>query len=96
MFIVTLKYKKPLSEVDRFVEAHRTYLDACFKEDYFLAAGPTNPRSGGVILTRELARPALDALLQEDPFYREGVADFEVVEFEPMKCSAAMAAALGK
>ena len=96
MFIVMLKYKKPVTQVDEVVAAHRAFLDEGYKKDYFLASGPLNPRNGGVILTRALPRTTLDAVLQNDPFYREGIADYEVIEFDPVKCTAGMAAALAK
>ena len=41
-------------------------------------------RTGGVILALAPSRAALDAILEEDPFHREGIADYEVVEFLPM------------
>ncbi|AMO50128.1 Uncharacterized conserved protein YciI, contains a putative active-site phosphohistidine [Kosakonia oryzendophytica] len=96
MFIVMLKYKTSLNQVDDVVAAHRAFLDEGYEKNYFLASGPMNPRSGGVILTRALPRTTLDAVLQNDPFYREGIADYEVVEFDPVKCTAGMTAALAK
>ena len=50
MFIAILTYKKPLSEVDRFLAAHRKYLANHYADGDFIASGPQNPRVGGVIM----------------------------------------------
>ena len=41
------------------------------------------PRSGGVILARNVSRDALTALLAEDPFSQRGLAEYRIVEFAP-------------
>jgi hypothetical protein len=38
------------------------------------------PRTGGLLLS-QADRATLDACLAQDPFYTNGVADFEVMEF---------------
>jgi hypothetical protein len=48
-----------------------------------------------VILANVASREALDAVLEEDPFYREGVAQYQVIEFTPTKHAPAMAALIG-
>ena len=74
MFIVLLTYKLPLAEVERHLAAHREYLDRQYAAGTFLCSGPQNPRTGGVILCRA-----------EDPFRIHGVADYEIIEFSPVK-----------
>ena len=79
MFIVLLTYKLPLAEVERHLAAHREYLDRQYAAGTFLCSGPQNPRTGGVILCRAADRAA------EDPFRIHGVADYEIIEFSPVK-----------
>ena len=81
MFIVLLTYKLPLAEVERHLAAHREYLDRQYAAGTFLCSGPQNPRTGGVILYRA----AVEALTAEDPFRIHGVADYEIIEFSPVK-----------
>ncbi|MBY0413759.1 MAG: YciI family protein, partial [Bdellovibrionales bacterium] len=69
MFIIELTYKKAMSEADKFLEAHRTFLDLQYAKGIFIASGPKNPRDGGIILAREMARSELDEILKDDPFY---------------------------
>jgi len=85
MFIVLLHYVQPLSAIDSFIEEHRDFLDRHFRAGHFVLSGPQVPRIGGVILARNLDRQQLDAVLVEDPFYRERLARYEVIEFNPSK-----------
>jgi len=85
MFVVLLHYVQPLSAVEQHLAAHRAYLDKHYAAGHFLASGAQVPRVGGVILARVGERAALDAILAEDPFQRAGVAEYQVVEFQPSK-----------
>jgi len=84
MFVVLLNYVKPPSEVERVAPEHRVYAARQYASGNFLISGRRPARTGGVIVAQAASRAALDAILQQDPFYREGVADYEVVEFLPM------------
>lgn len=81
MYVVMLSYIQPLSEVDRHLPAHREYLAEHYARGAFLASGPKEPRSGGVILAHAGSLDELQAILARDPFKIHGVADYEVVEF---------------
>ena len=83
MFIAILTYKKPLSEVDRFLTAHREYLAKHYAAGDFIASGPQNPRVGGVIMMKAESREAVNAIIAEDPFHINGIADYQIVEFTP-------------
>lgn len=83
MFIAILTYKKPLSEVDRHLAAHREYLARHYAAGDFIASGPQTPRIGGVIMMRADNREAVDAIIAEDPFNINAVADYQIVEFAP-------------
>lgn len=52
MFIAILTYKKPLSEVDKYLDAHRRYLAEHYAAGNFIASGPQTPRVGGVIMIK--------------------------------------------
>lgn len=83
MFIAILTYKKPLSEVDRFLAAHREYLANHYAAGDFIASGPQTPRVGGVIMIKAENRVAVDAIIAQDPFNINDVADYQIVEFTP-------------
>lgn len=66
MFIVILTYKKPLSEVDRFLAAHREYLAKHYAVGDFIASGPQTPRVGGVIMIKAENRTTVDAIIAHE------------------------------
>ena len=91
MFIAILKYKKPLDEVDCFLQAHRDYLAEHYAVGDFIASGPQTPRVGGVIMIKAENRTAVDAIIAKDPFNINGIADYQIVEFTPtMFCDDAL------
>lgn len=83
MFIAILTYKKPLSDVDKYLPAHREYLAENYAAGNFIASGPQTPRVGGVIMMKATDRESVDALIAHDPFLINGIADYQVVEFTP-------------
>ncbi|MGI4851180.1 MAG: YciI family protein [Janthinobacterium lividum] len=85
MFIVLLHYIQPLTVIEHHIEEHRRFLDRQYVAGHFLMSGPQIPRTGGVILVKDLTREALDEVLKEDPFWREGIATYQVIEFTPTK-----------
>lgn len=80
MFVVSLKYKVPLTEIDQLQAAHVEWLKACYAEGIFVASGPKKPRIGGIIIA-QCPRDVLDARLAADPFAKAGAADYDVTEF---------------
>lgn len=81
MFVVELTYVKPLDEVDGHLEAHRAYLDGQYANGTFVASGPKEPRTGGIILARAGSLDELMAALALDPFMIHGVARYAVTRF---------------
>ena len=83
MFIAILTYKKPLSEVDRFLQAHREYLAKHYAAGDFIASGQQTPRVGGEIMMKATDHAAVAAIIAKDPFNINGIADYQIVEFSP-------------
>lgn len=80
MFVVSLTYKVPDEIVDFHRPGHMAWLKEAFDGGIFLASGRRVPATGGVLLSK-VDRATLDTSLAEDPFYSNGVADFEIIEF---------------
>ncbi|WP_047154048.1 YciI family protein [Aneurinibacillus tyrosinisolvens] len=83
MFIVLLKYLKPLDQVETFINEHREFLGKYYKESKFLASGPQVPREGGVIIVNADSREEVQMIIEEDPFKREEIAHYNIIEFTP-------------
>jgi len=80
-----LTYKVPLEIVNQYVVKHREFLDGCYKNNFFIASGPRNPKTGGVIISQLNNREQVATILKQDPFAIHDIADFEIIEFDPIK-----------
>lgn len=78
MHIVTLTYTADLAEIDAALTDHRGWLAQNYADGAFLASGPKEPRTGGVILTADITRDELDRRLANDPFRQRALADYTV------------------
>lgn len=83
MFVILLNYIKPLSEVDRFVGEHREFLEHYYASGHFLLSGRKEPRTGGVIFSKAETRAEIESIILNDPFNREQIAEYEIIEFLP-------------
>ena len=88
MFLVVLTYTEPLALVDRYLPAHRAFLERGYEAGVFLLSGRREPREGGVILANSPSEEALRALLATDPFQVHGVAAYTLVRFTPTMAAA--------
>lgn len=85
MIIVQLTYKAPMSDVDKYLQAHREFLDYHYKQGLLVASGPMKPRTGGIIIAATSDRAHLEAILQQDPYCVAEIADYQFIEFTPVK-----------
>lgn len=81
MFVIVLDYLAPSPVVDQHLAAHRAHLAEQYAAGNLVVSGPQVPRTGGVIVARCGSRAEVDAIMQRDPFVREGVASYRVIEF---------------
>ena len=83
MFVIELIYKVPLSQIDAHMKAHVAFLKKYYAAGHFLVSGRKIPRDGGIILAVGESRGQIERIIEEDPFCRNGLADFRVIEFRP-------------
>lgn len=83
MYILILKYKSGLNEIDNALPAHVEYLNKYYALGNFICSGAQKPRVGGVIVCTANDRATVDNIIAEDPFYVKKLADYEVIEFLP-------------
>lgn len=80
--IALVRYRKPIEEVLKVQEPHRAYLRELKAAGTLIAAGPHEPRFGGMFLLRvpdDDAHAALDRVRDNDPYYQAGVAQYELI-----------------
>ena len=81
MFVIELTYKVPLAEIDAHMTAHVLFLKRYYSSGNFLVSGRKIPRDGGIILAVGKSRREIEVIVEEDPFYKHGLADFRIIEF---------------
>jgi uncharacterized protein YciI len=82
--IAIVRYRQPVEEVLKVQETHRAYLRQLKADGVLLAAGPQEPRFGGLFLLRvpdDNSQAALDAVRDNDPYYQAGVAQYELIRW---------------
>ena len=85
MFVVILRYIKPLEEIEAVVPAHREFLDRYYANGNFIVSGRQNPPVGGLIVCKANSLEEIQAIMKEDPFNTEGIAEYSFIEFGPTK-----------
>lgn len=93
MYIVSLSYFRPVEEVETLLESHIQWLDRYFAAGVFIAAGRKDPRTGGIVLVKDIDRARLDTILAEDPFV--AVANYEVTRLNVTRATEEFAALVG-
>jgi uncharacterized protein YciI len=81
MFVIELTYKADLAEIDARMVAHVVFLKKYYASGNFLVSGRKVPRDGGIILAVGKSRRQIEAVIEEDPFFEHGLADFRIIEF---------------
>jgi uncharacterized protein YciI len=82
MFVIELTYKAPLDDIDARMKAHVAFLKKYYESGNFLVSGRKIPRDGGMILAVGKSRQHIEAIVEQDPFVRHGLADYRIVEFK--------------
>jgi len=81
MFVVNLNYIAPLEELDKHMTPHVKFLQKYYKLNVFIASGRKVPRTGGIILALAPSKEEVQKIMEEDPFFTHGLAEFTITEF---------------
>ncbi|MDE6232210.1 MAG: YciI family protein [Lachnospiraceae bacterium] len=85
MFIFNLTYVKPIMDVEKFLQAHICYLEEQYSAKKFICSGRKIPRTGGIILCNCATKQEAEQIMEQDPFFKEKIAKYEIIEFVPSK-----------
>lgn len=85
MFIIELTYNVPAAEIDAALAPHMAFLDKYYQSGNFIASGRKEPRDGGIIIALAPTRKDIEAIIAQDPFYQNKMADYRIIEFKATK-----------
>ena len=81
IFLITLQYIKPHFAVDQYFPKHQAYLDEYVKKGYFICSGRKKLKTGEFILCKAADRKEAQAIVAKDPFDKNQLAIYEIVEY---------------
>ncbi|HNJ06214.1 MAG TPA: YciI family protein [Leptospiraceae bacterium] len=84
-FVVEITYTAPLARIDELLASHREFLARGYLEEMLLMSGPQTPRTGGIVLARAASKEDLEAFFANDPYKKDGAANYRFIEFTPVK-----------
>ena len=85
MFIINLTYIEPLEVVEKHLQEHINFLNHYYAEGLFIASGRKNPRTRGIILMQGKNKEVVQEIIRQDPFYKNKIAQYDIIEFEVSK-----------
>ena len=94
MLIAISTYTKSLDEVEQHRNDHLVYVKNLFAQNKLLAAGRQNPLTGAVLIAGNISKDELQMLLDADPYCKENVAKYSIIEFNPVLCNESLKALL--
>ncbi len=85
MFLLLASYTRPIEEVDELLDGHREWIIRNADAGRILLTARQVPLTGGMILARGESPEEMWAMLSEDPFHTSGMAEYQVLEFDPVR-----------
>ena len=82
MHILIVDYIKPAESVEPHIPPHGAWVKKYIDQGIFLFAGPKKSKLGGVILAKSIDRKQLLAIIAEDPYVSQDVAEYRIVDFD--------------
>lgn len=85
--LAVIRYRAPIEVIEAATEEHRAYLRELKAAGTLVVSGPVVPRTGGVLLLRvpdDGSSAALDAVRDGDPFWKQGLANYELLPWNPV------------
>ncbi len=84
-FLVNIDYLLPVEQLAEILPHHRAFLQTGYDSGLLLCSGPKNPKTGGLVIARADSLEDLQAFFSKDPYQTSQVAEYNFVEFEPVK-----------
>ncbi len=84
-FVINITYTAKMEIIDEILPEHRKFLQIGYDKGLLLSSGPKNPRVGGIIVARAESAEAIKEFFYQDPYIIGKAAEYEFIEFNPVK-----------
>lgn len=85
MFIIDLNYVAPVEQLDAVMSEHRAFLEKNIALGKIVCAGRKNPRVGGMIIANVATEEEARALVTEDAFFKNNLAEYSFTDLVVVK-----------
>ena len=82
-FIIIIHYLKAPEKISEVRPRHRKFLEGAYDKGITLFSGPQASGKGGIIAARGKSFEEVEILFRDDPYMKENVAKYQIIEFEP-------------
>ena len=96
MFLLLATYTRPIEEVDQLLEGHRDWIIRNADAGRILLTARQVPLTGGMILAHGDSADQMWEMLADDPFHTSGMAEYQVLEFDPVRAAPGVEGLLGQ
>jgi uncharacterized protein YciI len=83
MYIILIHHRQSDTSINFHKERHKQFIKKQIEEGNFITAGNRNPKTGEVILSSFNDLETLQMILYQDPYYRNRIGQYEIIEFTP-------------
>jgi uncharacterized protein YciI len=85
IFIIILKYIKPLEIINLYRKEHLFFLATYYDNGLLLISGRKVTQEGGVIVAISNSKEEINDFIKLDPFFIHQLAEYKVHEFAPTR-----------
>lgn len=89
-YVIESHFEKPFETFGDIVPQHRAWLQAWYDKGVLLCSGPKSDKTGGMLVGRADDISAMQALIDGDPYHRNGLARYRIQEFDAVKKAAVL------
>ncbi len=83
MFVILIQYRNSDARINAVKHQHKSFLKEQTKQGNIITSGPRTPNTGEVIISCLQDIESLHALLNQDPFYKKRIGQYQIIEFSP-------------
>lgn len=90
VFVLIARYTRPAEEVDRMLDDHKAWITRNQEAGRILMTARQVPLTGGLILAAGDSADEMRRMIADDPFHASGAAEYDVLEFQPVRVTEGM------
>jgi len=83
-YLVEVSYAAGHEQLAAVRNEHRAYVKTGFDKGMLLLAGAWSTKTGGMVVGKANSRDEIEEFCANDPFRKQRLADYRIIEFQPI------------